>query len=284
VTDDNVLQFPDVPPDDDIPPIDEQIVAGTAQLGAAMAELAASVDRVDLALAKARATIPDAELATPENAVKVYHSAQVLLEKMLAVPVPTTDQEYAELADYLGASKFVQDALEAEWRPSIKQAHTLWKGLCEKLAEHARPLREQGDKHIHRIGGIYVENRLRAQRAEQEAQRQAERQTLTASAEIEAAALEAQGLPEEAEQTREYALTAPLTDAGPVEVPRAAGLRVTVRYVVTIVNPELVPREFCVPSQALLDAFAKANKGLVPIAGCTIDKKTSTERAGSRAR
>lgn len=69
--------------------------------------------------------------------------------------------------------------------------------------------------------------------------------------------------------------TEQVADVAAVMAPRKGGSYGTTTYSVKIVNPELVPREHCDPSQKRLNALARTHKEKFDVPGCELVVKHS---------
>ncbi len=58
------------------------------------------------------------------------------------------------------------------------------------------------------------------------------------------------------------------------EIPKTEGISTRKDWDFEIINPNEVPRDFCIPDEKAIRAFIKATKGTKPIAGIKIFEKT----------
>jgi hypothetical protein len=155
-----------------------------------------------------------------------------------------------------------------EWfAPRKAAARAVWQGICDDEAQAVQPLKNADMEIDARVGKYDADERARID---------AERRRLEAAAQ-EQARKERERLEKEAArlktpELREARLAqAEAVEAAPVILPPAPA-RVKGEYEVTlwharVVNPSEVPREWCAPNQAGLDALAKATKGTVQVRG-----------------
>jgi hypothetical protein len=110
------------------------------------------------------------------------------------------------------------------------------------------------------------QDRIRRE-AERKAREEAERERLKLQKAAERA--EKRGLVDTADELQRAAdhVPVPVIES---HVPKVEGLSAVKRWVFTIEDPDLVPREFCVPSEALIRARVQAMRGATNIPGVTV--------------
>ena len=129
----------------------------------------------------------------------------------------------------------------AEGKITAEEAEKLLKGLCSDYdREQARIAREE---------------------AERKAREEADRKL------AEAEKLAEEGKEEEAEKVIEQAAIEEKQVAPPPPPPKPKGITYVDNWKAVIVEPTLVPRQYCIPDQQALNKHAKANQGKIPIAG-----------------
>lgn len=172
-----------------------------------------------------------------------------------------------------------------DWRNKIKAK---LKQLDEERKELTRPLDEVKakimDKYrpaIDKLNAAYklfdkgLSDYLALQeRARQEQQRKLEAEAEKKRQEAEAKAKEwaDKGNDKKAEEWLDKAdnVIAPVV----AEVPKVEGIATRKDWDFEIINPNEVPRDFCIPDEKAIRGFVKATKGTKPIAGIKIFEKT----------
>jgi hypothetical protein len=188
--------------------------------------------------------------------------------------VVKTPEQYSEASDFLKAVKGAQKRVTDFFSPMKSKAHEAWKAITTTEAATLKPLQD-AEAQVKRV--------LVAYQAEQEAIRQAEQRRLQAAAD-EAARKERERLEKEAAKLKTpelrearleqaAAVIAPVVTVAAV-TPVIAGQSVRKTWKARVVNQALVPREWLVVNEKALDAFAKATKGAVPVAGVEMYEET----------
>lgn len=204
---------------------------------------------------------------------------------------------------------------EAELVPPKEAATKAWKAMCALVKKYIDdPLEACKTLDRKRYAWKKAEDAKRAAEAERirmEAQKAAEAERRAEAARLEAEAkaradealataerLRAAGMGEQAEQVLSTAgadeareveqakevLAAPVAPVyvdTPQKVEAVQGQSQTEHWTATIVNPDLVPREFCVPSQVKLNEFARLMKSRAAVPGVKFEDVGKTTRRGA---
>ncbi|MBA0083945.1 MAG: hypothetical protein HRJ53_03025 [Acidobacteria bacterium Pan2503] len=180
--------------------------------------------------------------------------------------------------DHYTAAKPYLDRLDAaiEWLKSIYDpfvaAHYgLHKWSCEQRNDAIGPF-EAAKKHVLLEISTWdmktaAENKRKAEAAARLLQAEQKKDLVTA-----AKRAERQGDEQAAAELRELSGRVPMPAVAVEQAPRLDGVVKTERWVAVIEDAHLVPREYCEPSQALLNLAAKQFGDTIKIAGVRIEK------------
>jgi hypothetical protein len=165
---------------------------------------------------------------------------------------------------------------KVELNPPKEAATKAWKAMCALVKKYIDdPLAAVQTLDRKRYAWKKAEEKKRADEAEvlrrEEAKKQAEEKLALA------ARMEEVGMKEQAEKVL-YAPIAPTTVTTPVAIEKPKGQTQIENWTARIVNPDLVPREFCVPSQVKLNELARLMKGKAVCAGVEFEDVGKTSR------
>ena len=172
-------------------------------------------------------------------------------------------------------AKQFQQEVKAVWDPVCVAANTAHKAATKGRADQIAPF-VAAEKKLKALCNEYDLEQERLRREEQdridkeERDRADENRKKEEDALAKATALEAAGKTEEAEAVveavvEEVAAPIPAPVIQTPDVPK--GVTYIDHWVAEIIEPNLVPRQYCVPDQAALNKHAKENKGQIPIPG-----------------
>ena len=168
---------------------------------------------------------------------------------------------------------------EAELLPPKEAATKAWKAMCALVKKYIDdPLEACKTLDRKRYAWKKAEDKKREDKAE--ADRRAEQKRVDAEKLELAARLDTAGMKEQATQVLD-APSAPVSVPDPVKVETVQGQSQIEHWTATIVNPDLVPREFCIPSQAKLNEYARLMKGRAATPGVKYEDVGKTTRRGS---
>jgi len=179
----------------------------------------------------------------------------------------TTPVQYTGAADFLKSLKAAQKHVVGHFEKMKAATYAAWKSVTKEESDMLTPLTE---------AEALVKRGMLTFQAEQEAIRQAEQRRLQAAAD-EAARKERERLEKEAAKLKTpelrearleqaAAVIAPVVTVAAV-TPVIAGQSVRKTWKARVVNAAILPREYTLPNQQALDAFAKATKGAIPLSG-----------------
>ena len=94
-----------------------------------------------------------------------------------------------------------------------------------------------------------------------------ENERLQKDAERKAAKEEAKGNSDRAEEIREAVQPAPMPIVVQTETPKVKGISMREHWKFRITNPDLVPREYCIPDESAIRGIVNTMKGKTSIAG-----------------
>jgi len=202
-----------------------------------------------------------------QDQVKVIRADIAPVVARASAIVVKTPEQYTEASDFLKAVKGAQKRVTDFFGPMKSKAHEAWKAITTTEAATLKPLQD-AEAQVKRVLITY--------QTEQEAIRQAEQRRLQAASdesarkererlEKEAAKLKTPEL-REARLEQAAAVIAPVVTVAAV-TPVIAGQSVRKTWKARVVNAALLPREYTLPNQQALDAFAKATKGAIPLSG-----------------
>lgn len=156
----------------------------------------------------------------------------------------------------------------------VGRVHTLQKSIEESRKELTRPIDRLKDgimamvkpmlarlSAVETAGGqkIVKFNREENERRRKEAAEQQRklREQREARAIIDADRLQAQGRPDEAARILDAAESKPIAPVRPAALPPAPGMSIGPAVEFAIVDPDAIPREFCVPDEKLIKSYVK---------------------------
>lgn len=159
---------------------------------------------------------------------------------------------------------------EAFFEPMVTAAHAAHKAATGRREQIVGPLKQALEIHNKKIGAFELEREHERERALRDAEAVAYAEAKREQ-EARAAALAAAGADEAAARTlAQPVLVAPVALA---EVQRSAHVDFRDDWEITIIDANAVPREFCIPDVAAIDAYVKATKGARAVPGVAITKK-----------
>jgi hypothetical protein len=193
---------------------------------------------------------------------------RALTLKDTATAVTITDHATHQAAVELGLGiKALRDEAEAHHRPVIDAAHKAHKAALAALQRIDGPLAE-----AQRILGAKVTAYQReCQRIEREetARRQRE-ENERAEKEAQQAALDAIDQGASMEEVEAIAVPVPMPVVAP-PAPKVSGIsKPTPRYSCEVTDQKLLPEEYKIPNQTLLDSLARSLKTLFKVPGCKL--------------
>lgn len=176
----------------------------------------------------------------------------------------TTDEEYAIVDAHCQAGLELKKKIEADFKESKSKAHDAWKAIVAQEKGHLDGIEEgrRVDKHL-------LDDRdqeLKALRAAEEARL---REVARIAAEDEALA-KAERAAEFGDAAAADAIMAAPVVVAPVRLAADTPKRTTVLRTVwkaRIIDPNKVPREYCVPNEKAINALASATKGAIKVEG-----------------
>jgi hypothetical protein len=160
-----------------------------------------------------------------------------------------------------------QRKVEETWCESREMAHKAWKTITETIASFTKPLAEAAkicrDKAYIWKRAEDERRRIEAQRVERENAKKVEDERLR-----QAEALAKAGKPALADAVLEQPIeVAPVT---PEAVARPDGVSYRENWQFTILEEEVLPREFLMPDEAKIGKVVKAMKGATRIPGIRV--------------
>lgn len=190
----------------------------------------------------------------------------------------TTNEENAHASTIIKGLRNLKKSVQDTFRPHIKQANELWKGLLADEKKYLEPI-EKSEEIIESKMKQFIfaerQRQIESQRkanelAEKEAQK--ERDRLTKQSEL----LRAKGKIEEANaKLQEIQM---VTATSPIIQNRAEkqeGVSDVAKWTFSITNPELIPREFLSPDEKKIRAYVNAMKKDARIPGVKIEEDIS---------
>jgi len=176
------------------------------------------------------------------------------------------DSSYRMAVSGIDQAKKFQKEVKEVWDPVCEAANTAHKAATKGRAEQIAPFIE-AEKTLKGLCNNYD---LEQERLIREAQKKIDddKRQKEADALAKAEALEAEGKVEEADAVVEEAVQEDLfTPPAPLPPAAPKGVVYIDHWIAEIVEPTLVPRLYCVPSQPMLNKHAKDNKGAIAIPG-----------------
>ena len=134
--------------------------------------------------------------------------------------------------------------------------------------EQARKEREKQEQAAARQRAIEAEARQKADAARRAAEQASadERARLLKEAEAADRKANAAAIKVEAKEEQAAAVVAPVVHVAPV-APATSGVSTVKRWKARVTDMDKVPRQFLLPNQTALDAYARAVKGAMPVPG-----------------
>lgn len=203
------------------------------------------------------------EIATIEKEVPdVIAQAQNILV--------TNNEQETKAVEFLKTIKTMQKEVNETFDPIVEKAHAAHKEATAQRNKFLNPLLEAEKRIKSMVSNFRLEmerKRLeqeRKLREEAERKAEAERQKLQKQAEKAAA----KGNEEKAAelQARREMVQAP-TIVVEKKTTKQEGMAVKTVWKARITDANLVPREYCIPNEKLIDSIAKSTKGTLKVAG-----------------
>jgi hypothetical protein len=197
-----------------------------------------------------------------------------------AAMVVTNAEQYAVASEFLKTIKGAQKKVVDFFAPMKQKAHEAHKAITQQESATLKPLQDAETSLKRNLLTFYNE---------QERIRQEEQRKLQAAAD-ESARKERERLEREAAKLKTPELKAerleqaasviaPVVSVASV-APVVSGQSIRKTWTANVVNLELVPREWLVVNEKALDAFAKATKGAVKVAGVEFVEVSSLASSG----
>jgi hypothetical protein len=186
-----------------------------------------------------------------------------------------TDAEYTTTATLLKDIKAAQEQVEEEYRGPISDAHKLHHELCAERSTVLLPLVENRNAAVALIcnyEAVLEKRRLEMENAARAALIDMERDRK----ESEALALEAEGRRAEADVVRKSDVVIQPVVIQP-STPTTFGVSHREIWKYRIDDEKLIPREFLMPDEKKIGAYAKAMKAAGRIPGVTIFSELSVQ-------
>jgi hypothetical protein len=214
-------------------------------------------------------------------AVGIIKKEDALTAPQYAKTLTVTDQSTLDTAnEFLKNVKAIAAKVADSFDPQISQAHALHKSLLDEKKKFTAPL-EEAEKIVKRtITGYLVEEdrkrrEVEAERARIEAEARAEaekKMKAVEKAEAKGDAAKAESIAQEAVN-----IMAAKIDAAPIvpERPIAAGLGLTENWEFTIIDKNLIPREYMIPDEVKIGRVVRALKSEAKIPGVSITSRRS---------
>lgn len=188
----------------------------------------------------------------------------------------------ADAASYARAGQFVQGLKSLSRRiteffaDDIDRAFKLHRSLTKKRSDAVAPL----DAECTRLGremAAWDQQQERLRRDEEIRLSHLQQEQDRAVALAQAAALESQGMPEQAAAVVEEAIAAPAPLVSlPPSTPRVEGISYRSTWRHRVVDAQLVPREYLVVNEQAIAAVVRATRGAVRIPGIDVFEDRST--------
>lgn len=223
------------------------------------AQVPAEIDQTGVALANsAQETLKQYETLVIENAEQYADSAQSL---------KNIKSQYTKIDEH---RKFLKaGALE-----TCQRIDGFFKQPLNFLTSAETALKKAIVAYQQKLAA----QQAKLQREAEEAARQ-EQERLDAKAEKKAATAESKGNAEKAAEIRAAVPIVPVPTVV-VAAPKIAGISTRTRWKWRVSNPKVIPREYMIPNEPMLNKFAEATKGAVPVEG--IEFYSEEEIAASR--
>ena len=189
----------------------------------------------------------------------------------------------ASFADPLKAAKATVSGKQLAWQQVQERIRAAAQAKLQAEAdERARKERERQEA----AARLARQKEEAARAAEAEALRQAalienqkEREAMQREAEKRRAEAEAAAAKAAAKEEAAAEVVAPVVQIASV-TPKVQGQAIRRTWRARVVNVALVPREYLVPNQQALDAFARATKGAIPLPGIEMVSEVNMSTGG----
>ena len=188
--------------------------------------------------------------------------------------------QYESAADFLKAVKGAQKRVEDHFAGMKAAAHKAWKAVTGKEADIMRPL-VNAEATVKKKMLAYAQEQERIRQAEQariNAENEAAAAAARAKLEREAAKLKTPEL-REARLEQAAAIVAPVVELAPV-TPVVKGQAIRKTFKAVVVNVSILPREYMLPNQQMLDAVARSTKGAIAIPGVEFKEEFGMSSTG----
>lgn len=181
----------------------------------------------------------------------------------------TTDQQYETVASFLKGLKAIRNEIARTFDPIARKLHAAHKEVVAQKKRHSAPV-EQAERIVKGKIGVYLTEKERLRRQEEEKLRELARKQEEERRLAEAEALEKEGKNEEAEAIIDEPVE---TLAVVIEdtTPKVEGISKTRKaYKFRIVDEAKIPREFLRPDEVKIGQIVRATKGTLQIPGVEI--------------
>lgn len=196
-----------------------------------------------------------------------------------------TGSEYAAATGFLKDIKALNHAIQASFNPIVDKAHKVHKEAIAQRNKHLDPVKN-AERIVKRKVAIYAGELEAARKKEQarleeEARKEREKamqEALEASEMAEE--LKAKGEDAHAVEIQQEAMkmaeAAVEIEAPKVKAEKVQGVSFRDKWEIEIIDPSVVPRQWCIPDEKAILQFVKATKGKQSIEGVKIIKGTTT--------
>jgi hypothetical protein len=187
---------------------------------------------------------------------QITHKRDELLTQAKAIEVHD-EATYRQAGELALAIAELKKTITADFAAAKEAAHRAHKAICDQERKHLEALKEP-DTILRGKLAKYATDQEKARQMAEEAAIQAARKKAEEEVINRAVALEQEGQHELAERV----LRGPVIPEAPAPVaiakPQAAGVAMVSRVQFTITDPNLVPRQFCVPDEKKIRAHVNA--------------------------
>jgi len=210
-----------------------------------------------------------------QNIEVVEQKALSTIEQANAIKI-TTPAIYQLAADFLKTIKAAQREVKETFDPIVDKAYAAHKEAVAQRDKYYKPLVAAEGQVKTKLADWDCEQRRIAEAEQRRLQAEADEKARKEREKLEAQAAKAaeKGKTEKAEalqqQAAEVVAFAPQVE---VNVPKVDGISYRTDWDIEITNSLEVPREWCVPDEKAIRAFAKATKGTKTLAGIRIFSK-----------
>ena len=205
------------------------------------------------------------------NAIPVLIEHQAELEQevsaVVAVKITVTDQKtYIAANDQIGKLQPLRKNIVAKFADPKSAAAKAHKEICALEKSFLDPVDQNIRAYKSATESWYAAEQARI-RAEEERKRREAEEAAKLAAEAESAGDEEMALEAVAEAAAvESTITA---------MPKVKGTAMREVYRAVVVDVKLIPREYMIPDQALLNRVVQAHRGMIEIPGVRIEKSYS---------